>query len=86
MTVWSPSIAISEQDGHIKVCAELPGLSEDDVRVELTQDRLTISGERPRVQGDRREGNVLVRTVLPLVHADDSDSRRGTSGEGEGDV
>ena len=55
MTVWSPSIAIFEQDGHIQVCAELPGLSENDVRVELTRDTLTISGERPRVQGDRRE-------------------------------
>ena len=56
MTVWSPSIAISEKDGHIKVCAELPGLSKDDVRVELTQDTLTISGERNRAQNDRREG------------------------------
>ena len=56
MTVWSPSIAIFEQDGHIKVCAELPGLSEDDVRVEFCRDGLKISGERPRVQGDRREG------------------------------
>jgi HSP20 family protein len=53
MTVWSPSIAISEKDGHLKVCAELPGLSKDDVRVELTQDTLTISGERKR---DWREG------------------------------
>ena len=56
MTVWSPSIAIFEKDGHIKVRAELPGLSEDDVRVELTRDGLTISGERKREQDDRREG------------------------------
>jgi len=56
MTVWSPSIAISEKDEHIKVRAELPGLSEDDVRVELTQDGLTISGERTREPDDRREG------------------------------
>jgi HSP20 family protein len=53
ITVWSPSIAIFEKDEHIKVCAELPGLSEDDVRVELTRDGLTISGERKR---DWREG------------------------------
>lgn len=48
MTLWSPSVAISEKDGHIKVCAELPGLSKDDVKVELIQDTLTISGERKR--------------------------------------
>ena len=47
-TLWSPSIAISEMDGHIKVRAELPGLSKDDVRVELIHDKLTISGERKR--------------------------------------
>jgi HSP20 family protein len=56
MTVWSPSIAISERDEHIKVCAELPGLSQDDVRVEFTQDGLTISGESKREQDDQREG------------------------------
>ncbi len=56
MTVWSPSIAISEKEGQIKVCAELPGMSKDDVRLELTQDGLTISGERERKQDDRREG------------------------------
>jgi HSP20 family protein len=56
MTVWSPSIAISEKDGQIKVCAELPGMSKDDVRVELTQAGLTISGERKRKQDNRCEG------------------------------
>src|SRR3954463_932832 len=53
MSVWSPSIAISEQDGHIKVCADLPGLSPDDVRVELTQAELTISGEYQQEQDNR---------------------------------
>src|SRR5262245_6917536 len=57
MTVWSPSIGISEKDGQIKVDAELPGLSEDNVRVELTQANLIITGERPRAQDDRREGS-----------------------------
>ena len=56
MTVWSPSIAVSVKDDQIKVCAELPGLSKDDVRVELTQAGLTISGERTREPDDRREG------------------------------
>ena len=56
MTVWSPSIAISEKHGQIKVCAELPGMSKDDVRLELTQAGLIISGERKGKQDDRREG------------------------------
>ena len=57
MTVWSPSIGISVKDGQIKVDAELPGLSEDNVRVQLTQAELIITGERPRAQDDRREGS-----------------------------
>lgn len=55
-TVWSPSIAISEKDGQILVCGELPGMSKDDVRVELTQAGLIISGKRNRKQDDRRDG------------------------------
>ena len=55
MTLWSPSIAISETNGQIKICAELPGLSKDDVLVELTQDKLTIRGERKKAQNDQRE-------------------------------
>ena len=55
MTVWSPSIAIFEEDDQLKVRAELPGLSEDDVRVEFSRNGVTLSGERPQVQGDRRE-------------------------------
>lgn len=57
MTVWSPSIAISEKGEQIKVCAELPGLTKDDVSVELSQDMLTIRGEHKREdEDDRPEG------------------------------
>jgi HSP20 family protein len=54
--LWSPPIEISEKDGQLTVCAELPGLNKDDVKVEWTQDGLTISGERRSEQEDRREG------------------------------
>jgi HSP20 family protein len=90
MTVWSPSIAISEQEEQIKVCAELPGLSKDDVRMELTQDGLTISGERKRKQGDRREGvywpewfcGSLMRTIpIPDEAHGAKPSARGFSDE-----
>jgi len=54
--VWSPAIEVSEQDGQFTVCAELPGLNKEDVKVELTQDGLTISGERKRTREERREG------------------------------
>lgn len=46
MTGWTPAIEVYERDGNFVVCAELPGLSKDDVRVEATDDALIIEGER----------------------------------------
>lgn len=44
-STW-PSVEMSETDKEIKVTAELPGLDEKDVQVELTNGVLAISGEK----------------------------------------
>jgi HSP20 family protein len=44
--MWSPAIEVSERGNNLVVCAELPGLNKDDVRVEATDDELIIEGER----------------------------------------
>lgn len=41
-----PRMDVVEKDGHIEVTAELPGLERDDVRIELADDMLLISGEK----------------------------------------
>lgn len=41
-----PSIEVSETENEMKIVAELPGLDEKDVNVELTGGLLTISGEK----------------------------------------
>jgi HSP20 family protein len=41
-----PSVEVSETDKAIKVAADLPGLEEKDVHVELTNGVLTIAGEK----------------------------------------
>jgi HSP20 family protein len=41
-----PSIELSENDRQLKVTAELPGLDEKDVQVELANGVLTIKGEK----------------------------------------
>jgi HSP20 family protein len=43
---WSPPVDMFERDGQLVVRADLPGLSPDDVRVEVTDDSLVIEGER----------------------------------------
>jgi HSP20 family protein len=45
---WAPAVEIRENDNNVVVCAELPGLTEKDVKVEATPDGLVIEGERKR--------------------------------------
>ncbi len=42
----SPAIDINETDTTIELTAELPGLGEDDVEIELKDRRLTLRGEK----------------------------------------
>jgi HSP20 family protein len=41
-----PSIEVSEQANEVKVTAELPGIEEKDINVQLADGVLTISGEK----------------------------------------
>ncbi len=43
---WNPAIEVSERDGQLHVHADLPGIKPEDVKVEVNNDVLTISGER----------------------------------------
>jgi HSP20 family protein len=53
--LWSPPIEVSRRDGSLLVTAELPGLTKDDVKVELTQDGLLIQGERKEEHEERQK-------------------------------
>ena len=44
--LWSPQVEMFERDGQLVVRADLPGLTKDDVNVELADDGITIEGER----------------------------------------
>ena len=54
--IWAPAIDVAQRDGSIVVKAELPGVSRDDVRVELTPDGLLIEGERKEEHEERQRG------------------------------
>ena len=53
---WMPQIEVLQNNGQFMVRADLPGLAKDDVKVELTDDLLTISGERKEEKEEKREG------------------------------
>ncbi len=53
---WTPQIEVLHNNGKLTVRADLPGLTKDDVKVEITDDLLTISGERKEEKEETREG------------------------------
>lgn len=44
--MWVPPVEVTQREGNLEISAELPGLSEKDVRVEIANDVLVIQGER----------------------------------------
>jgi HSP20 family protein len=55
-SLWSPQVEIFEREGQLVVRADLPGLTKDDVKVEVTDKFITISGERRQEHKENREG------------------------------
>ena len=53
---WAPPLEILERDQNLVVRADLPGMRREDIEVDLTDDVLTISGERKKEQTESREG------------------------------
>ncbi|HEX4770891.1 MAG TPA: Hsp20/alpha crystallin family protein [Bryobacteraceae bacterium] len=54
---WYPSVEVAEQGGQLHVHAELPGIRPEDVKVEITNDALVISGER-RSEREHQAGKI----------------------------
>jgi HSP20 family protein len=53
---WVPAMDLVELEDHFVLRADLPGLEEGDVKLEIADDVLTLSGERKFEHQDREEG------------------------------
>jgi HSP20 family protein len=64
MRRWMPAMDLVEDGDHYVLRADLPGMSEEDVNIELDDSTLTISGERRSEQEGSREGQVRVERAF----------------------
>jgi HSP20 family protein len=53
---WSPKIDVLHREGEFVVRVDLPGLTKEDVKVEVAGDVITIQGERKQEKKEERKG------------------------------
>ncbi len=53
---WIPAMDVAETEDHFVLRADLPGMAESDVHIELEDNVLTVSGERKAEQEHKGEG------------------------------
>ena len=54
--IWAPDVEVFQKNNELTVKADLPGLQRDEISVDLTDDAVTIQGERKREHEEEREG------------------------------
>jgi HSP20 family protein len=53
---WMPAMDLVETDDHLVLRGDLPGLTEDDIEIEIKDNVLTVSGERRAKDEEKGEG------------------------------
>jgi len=71
---WTPAVDVVREDDHLVVRADLPGIKPEEVKIEVEDDILTISGEHEErkeqkdadyVRRERRYGSFSRSMALP---------------------
>jgi len=53
--LWAPALEVKRTNGNLVVTAELPGLTKDEIKVEVIEEALVIEGERKREKEEKGE-------------------------------
>jgi HSP20 family protein len=56
VSTWTPPVDIHETDDALVIKAELPGISKDDVSIDVHQNTLTLRGQRKH-EAEVKQGN-----------------------------
>lgn len=87
--VYAPPVEVFEREGTFMVRADLPGLTKDDVRVDITDDAVLIEGER-RSEHEERQGGLyhserrygMFRRQIPVPEGVNADQATATFKDG----
>jgi HSP20 family protein len=72
--VWTPAIDVERDDGNLIIHADLPGIKPEEVKIEVDDDILTVSGEHQEskeekdknyMRRERRYGSFSRSVALP---------------------
>ncbi len=86
---WSPETEVLHRDNELVIRADLPGLSKDDIQVDIEDEHLTIRGERRSeheseakgfYQSDRKYGSFYRSIPLPRGVRDEEATARFENG------
>jgi len=53
--LWAPPLEVKHKNGDFVVTAELPGLTKEEIKVEVIENNLVIEGERKREKEEKGE-------------------------------
>jgi len=56
---FNPACDIEESDTHYLVCADLPGVPKENIKVDVTENQLIISGDRQQERKDTKSGTYV---------------------------
>jgi HSP20 family protein len=88
-STWLPAVDVWEAEGELVLSFDLPGISEEDIAVELEDNVLTVSGERERTSEhsndrfyrfERRFGTFARSVTLPQGVKEDAIQANYTNG------
>lgn len=89
LEMWTPQIELSQQNNELIVRADLPGLKKEDVNIDITDEAITVSGERH--QDKESESGGMYRSersygsfyrAIPLPKGAMSDQAKATFKDG----
>ena len=73
-SLWAPACEIRETDQAYEVRAEMPGMKKDEIKIELEENRITLSAERKEEKHDDKKhlsefnyGSYLRSFTLPTA-------------------